>query len=63
MDLNVTSDAGGNLAIVEGDGLTNSSGEVDFNGLQLVTLEPASLTQLGLGCALLGRARKAIRRA
>jgi hypothetical protein len=62
VELGVTSDASGSLTISESDGLGNSSGEVDMNGLQLqsgTVPEPASLSLLCLGgAALLGwRAR------
>lgn len=53
VELNVTSDASGAITIAE-NGAGNSSGEVDFNGLQLQTSsvpEPASLSLL---CCCLG---------
>jgi hypothetical protein len=60
--LNVTSDASGSLAITESDGPLNS-GEVDLNGLQIETPEPASLGLLSFGLALLAwRTRRATRR-
>lgn len=63
VELTVSADSTGALAIAENDGLTNTSGEVDLNGLQLQSLatpEPGSLLLLCLGAgALLVRKRRA----
>lgn len=59
VELGVTSDGGGDLTISE-DNPGNGDGEVDLNGLQLQTApEPASLSLLCIGAALLAyRARR-----
>lgn len=53
VELSVTSDGSGNLAIVEGDGLANSTDEVDLNGLQLASVpEPGTIGMIVLGAGL-----------
>jgi len=64
VDIDVMSNSHGALTILEGDGATNTSGEVDLNGLQIKPApvpEPASLGALGIGVVslIVRRRRKA----
>ena len=67
VELSATSDVTGALTITESDGLGNTSGEVDLNGLQVMnssaTPEPGYTAVLLLGTvAALWRSRRVMRR-
>jgi hypothetical protein len=59
--LSAVSDAAGDLSIVESDGGTNTTGEVDLNGLQIQAVpepSPVSILALGIVPAITRRRRK-----
>jgi hypothetical protein len=59
VELQVVTNAKGALTFIEGDGIGNTSGEVDLNGFQLQAVpEPASLAALGIGFVALWARRK-----